>query len=351
MIGYKLFKVDEENDKVHMLRIVDMHRPFKITDSTKDPSEITIYDYEDDTRKKVRVDSLKEYSPLKPDGIMTFSIVTIRDEMGKPCNDVIVTASKFLNIELKLSNIPYAVCRQNINDIFYSHFAADENDTLVGLAVNQDTCPSNFDYRIMFAADEISRNDFINFYRSDTLDDILKLIKVNKYNEVLKNLFLRHIKYLKKPELQFKSEVGGWCRDLKTLLTENNFQADINQMLDIMQVDFNLSDYFDTATKTTSTGEAISYTIANNELMYWLSIQFKANMSEVAILEYDHDINLGSFQNSNYIFIRDNTDKLYFAVYKVFGEYFEKELEEKAKRLDFSTKFKMAFIKSKYDNN
>ena len=78
-----------------MVRIVGMYRPYKITDSTKDPSEIYIYDYEEKCKKKVRVDSLKEYSPLKPDGIATFSVVNIKDNKGKLCKDVIVTATKY----------------------------------------------------------------------------------------------------------------------------------------------------------------------------------------------------------------------------------------------------------------
>ena len=119
MVGYKLFKQNEEDGSVHMIRIIGMHRPYKITHSTKDPAEIFIFDYKDNQKKKVRVDSLKEYSPLKPDGIATFSVVNIRDNEGKICKDVIVTGSKFLNIELKISNVPYAVCRQNITDVFY----------------------------------------------------------------------------------------------------------------------------------------------------------------------------------------------------------------------------------------
>ena len=68
-LNNSLFKQNEDGS-VHMLRIVHMHRPFKITDSTKDPTEITVYDYDTKEKRKVKVDTLSEYSPLQPDGIL-----------------------------------------------------------------------------------------------------------------------------------------------------------------------------------------------------------------------------------------------------------------------------------------
>lgn len=342
MIGYKLFK-EREDGSIHMVRIVGMYRPYKITDSTKDPSEIYIYDYEEKCKKKVRVDSLKEYSPLKPDGIATFSVVNIKDNKGKLCKDVIVTASKFLNIELKISNVPYAVCRQNITDVFYNLLSKDENDTLVGMSINMDNCPSNFDFRLMFAADNIVYSEFINFYRLGTLKDILRLVNIKKYNTVLEDLYNRHIEYIKRPELSFKNEHGGWCKDIKTLLTQNNFMSDVNQMLGITQVEFNIKDYLIDVSK-----DDIKYQIASDELRLWLSSIYKINITEVAIMEFDHDVNLADFNDNRYILVRDNTDKLYLMVYTINGEFFEADLEEKAKEMDFSTKFKLSFEASKY---
>ena len=46
MVGYKLYK-EEEDGHVHMIRIVHVKKPFKLTESTKEPSEITIFDYDD----------------------------------------------------------------------------------------------------------------------------------------------------------------------------------------------------------------------------------------------------------------------------------------------------------------
>ena len=342
MVGYKLFK-ENQDGSIHMIRIIGMHRPCKITPKTPDPAEILIYDYKDKHKKRVRVDSLKEYSPLKPDGIMTFSIVNIMNDAGKICKDVVVTASKFFNIELKISNVPYAVCRQNIIDIFYNLMCNHENNMLVGLSVNMDTCPSNFDFRMMFAADSIIFSQFINFYRVDSLEDILKMVNIKKYDEVLNDLYTRHINYINRPELIFKSEHGGWCKDLNTLLTQNNFMLDVNQMLGINQVEFNVADYLKDVKK-----DDITYQIASDELRYWISSIYKVNITEIAVMIFDHDINLADFNDSKYLLIKDNTNTLYLMVYIVEGEFFEADLEEKDKELDFSSKFKLSFEASKY---
>lgn len=345
MIGYKLFKQNEDGS-VHMLRIVDMHKPFKVIDQyIKEPSVITVYDYNIKKNVKLKVDSLKEYSPLKPDGVATFSVVNIRDEKGNICKDVLVTATKFLNIEYKLNIMPYAVCRQNITDIFYNLMSKNPDDTLVGLAINQDTCPANFDFGIMFAADSIVYSDFINFYRMDTIDDILSLINVKKYDEVLNDLFMRHIKYINKPQYQFKNEHGGWCKNLETLIKENNFMADINQMLGIIEVDFDIDNFSEEVTNND-----ITYNIAREDLRYWLSSICKANIVEATILKFDHDINLGDFNDTKYLLIRDNKSVLYLVAYRTEGEYYEADLDKKFNEMDFSTKFKLAFMDSKYNN-
>lgn len=342
MLGYKLFKEDEDN--IHMIRIVGMKRPINITAKTPDPAEVVIYDYDTNQKRTERVENLKEYSPLKPDGILSFSVVGIKS--GKSINkDVIVTATKFINLEFGATRVPYAVCRQSITDIFYNLIATNSNNTLVGLSVNEETCPSNFDYRIMFAADEVYHNDFVNFYRTDILEDILTMIKTTRYDDTLKDLYEQHVQSIRKPELLFKNEHSGWCKNLKTLLKQNNFQSDINQMLGITDVKFDVSEYIHEA----NNGE-IDYLAANDDLRLWLSTIYKINIREISVMEFDHDINLGDFNDVRYLLIRDINNTLYLMVYTIEGEYHEADLEAKAKELDFSTKFKIEFY-NKYNSD
>lgn len=345
MIGQKLFK-ENEDGSVHLLRIVGMRKPFKITPETKDPSEIKVYDYDSKETTKVNVSELSGYHPLEPDGILAASVVWVKNEKGEITKDVIVSVSKFLMLKLRDGQLPFAVCRQSITDIWYNLLAHDENDTMVGVAVNHNNCPANFDYKVMFACNDVEYSDFINFYRNDKLEDLYSMMNLNKFDTVLGDLYSRHVKASKNPSLAFKKEDRGWCKDLKTLLKQNNFQYDINEMLDIMQVDFNISDYLEDKVLVK---DKPSCKIANDELRYWLSLQFKQNISEAAFLEYNHDINLGEFHNTNYIFLRDNTDVLYFIVYTTTGQFFEADLIEKSKEMDFSTKFKIDFY-NKYNN-
>ena len=352
MVGYKLYK-EQENGTIRMVRIINMRKPFKITESTKEPTEITIFDYEDNTKKKVKVETLRDYTPLEPDGILTFNIVNMSKNDGKEKEihkDVMVTATKYLNIKFGLSNIPFAVCRQSITDIFNNLVVRQESDMLVGLSVSQETCPSNFDYKFMLACSNIIRSEMVNFYRTDTLEDLYEMIKVEKYDEVLEQLFQEHAKAAGDPLVALKQEHGGWCRTLKLLLEQNNFQYDINQMLGITGVDFDISKYL--VEVPLPTDETQTYTIANEEFHDWLCLVYDINIDEAAVLEFDHDINLADFNDSRYFLFRDNQKKLYIVVYTLGNEKFSADLlkEKYGKDLDFSTQFKLNYLnKYKFD--
>ena len=346
MNGYKLFKEDEDGN-IHVIRIVGMKRPKEITPKTPDPTEIVIRDYDTCGKRTVKVADLKDYSPLKPDGILTISLVNIRDSKNKAVKDVIVTATKFINLEYKINVMPYAVCRQNVTDIFYNLLAEDEEHTMVGLSVNQDTCPANFDFGIMFAADEVVYNEFINFYRTDLIEDLLDdIVKTNKYDEALHGLYEIHAKTAHRPEILMKKQDNGWCSDLRTLLKENNFQADVNQMLGITDVAFDIAPYI---VEKHDNSSDMDYPVASDDLRYWLSSIFKINIKEIGIIEFDNDINLADFNDSRYLLIRDKSNTLYLMVYTLAGEYHEADLEAKAKEYDFVTKFKIEFY-NKYNS-
>ena len=343
MLGYKLFKVNED-DSVTLIRVIDMK---KYSDNA-DPVEVTVRDEDTKEVKKVRVDSLKGYTPLEPDGICTFSTVNVRNNTtGKISKDVIVTGQKFLEIKYGLNVKPYCVCRQSVTDIFHAYFTNDEDNDMVGLSVNRDDMPTNFDFGIMLVCDEITYCDFVNFYRTDTLDDILSLVHLKKFDRVLQELYDIHVEHVKKPELQFKEEHLGWCTTLKKLLELNGFQYDLNEMLGITQIDFDISEYIIEKDSIGDTKLCKSYSSLTDEIRYWLSYTFSLSMSDTFIVEYDHNINLAEFNNAMYIIIRNNDNRLFIVGYTLDGEYKEELLKEKAEELDFSTKYRLSFINSK----
>ena len=339
MIGYKLFK-ELEDGSLHMIRITWVNRYLD------NPREMKIFDYKDNTEKKVKIADYSDYNPLKPDGIFTIAIAEVMNSKGKLEHDVLATITHFDMLKAGLNVMPYAVCRQNISDVFYNILTDDEHNQLVGVSISQDTCPANFDYGIMFAADSIKYDEFINFYLTDTLDDIYKLIDVRRYNEVLRDSFLRHVKITGDMKKSFQNEDQGWCKDLKTLFEINNFQVDINAMLGITAIDFKLEDFchYNTIPNTDT-----KYLVADDDLRDWLSYQYKTPITEASILKYDHDIDLHDFDKARYILIRDITNTLYLIVYTIDGEFFEEDLKRKVETPDFSTKFKLKYY-NKYNS-
>lgn len=342
MIGVKLFK--ELDDSVEILRIVHVR---KYANPKDNPSEITVRNEGTGENKKVRVDSLKEYHPLEPDGLITFNIVGVKDAKGEMSKDIVVTGSKILNVKIG-DTMPYCICRQSITDIFYNLLCKSENDMMAGLAVNQDDCPANFDFRITLACSEISYTESINFYRTDTLEDILTMVNENKFDEVLADLYKKHVYSVGNPSLLFKTSHKGWCKNLRTLLKENNFQNDLDEMLGITELGFDVSKHL--IEKPIPGKEEYMYQIPSDELVGWLSSVFKLNITTARIIEFGPDINLAEFNNSTYLLLRDSENKLWLMVYTSNGEYLESDLEEENNKKDFSDEFRLAFF-NKYQES
>ena len=336
-IGYKFFKKDE-NDNVEIIRLVKAR-------SYKDPSSlpaIVTIEKEDGTKEKIESKLLKEYTPLEPDGVIMFSIVELGGDVKNPFQDVVVTGIKFLNMKLG-DTAPFVICRQNIVDIYNNLVVRTDDDIIYGCSINQNNCPSNYDFRAFLQCDKVVDTITVNIYRMDTLDDILALIETNKFDKILEDNNATFIKNeVDKKDItkaMFKKSYKGWCKSLKQLLTENNFQADINEMFGIIDVDFKLSDYM--VTKKLPNGE--EYDSVVDDMIVWFSGLYNAPIQELTVLEYYHDINLGEFNNSRYFFLRDNDKKLYLLVYTINGEIKEADLIEYVKNKELSENFKLAF--------
>lgn len=340
MLGYKLFK-ELEDGSIDLIRIVKLKKR-----SNGELKEILVHNEGTDEYKTYKndFDKISNYTPLEPDGVCTFSIVIMGNEKQGFTKDIIATTAKFLNIKIG-DALPYAVCRQSITDIFYNLLCASEDDMIVGLSVNQDTCPANYDFRNMMACSGVEYMEMVNFYRTDTIDDILKLINVSRFDIVLDDLFLQYAESCEDPTIIMKKKHKGWVRNLKSLLYDNNFQEDINQMLGITDINPSIKDH--SVTKTLPNGE--DYTSLDEEMTQWLSSIYKLNISDTTVLEYDHDINLGEFNNARYFLLRDPSKKLYLIVYTLNGEYHASDLEAELEKKDFSEEFRINFY-NKYNN-
>lgn len=339
MIGYKIFK--KEKDDLKIYRILDTKKRNEGNDPT-----VKIRDLDNNEESIVKLSDLEGYTPLEPDAYITFNIVYIKDN-GKKLYDVIVTGSKMLN--LKIGDMtPYVVCRQSITDIFYNMMAKSEDDMIVGLSINQDDCPTNFDFRDFLSCDGVEETHYINYYRMDTIDSIIDIINTKNINNILEKNYIEHIKASKNVNAAFKKEDRGWCKDINTLLKENNFQSDIDQMLGITAVNFKMEDHIERKILPGTKDE--EYDTISDDLKLWLSQLHRININTISIIEFGYDIDLVDFKNSRYFLIRDNTNKLYLLVYTINEEELEFDLTNKAKD-DIESKYLLDFYNkySKYN--
>ena len=335
LIGHKIFKTNDDGS-LSIYRIIRCNE--------KDNSVFVSGD--SGAKKYIKKEDLKQYKILEPDGVLSLSIVSLKDSDGKVVKDVIVTCAKYLEMKIGVLR-PYAICRQNITDIFANLICTTSDNDVVGLSCNRDDCPTNFDMGMMLISDEVLKYEFVNFYRNDTLEDIFKFVDTREYDMVLTGLYTTHCKYSDDPSAAFKKKDKGWCKDLKTLLQDNNFQADINQMLGITDIAFDLSEYI--YEKPLPDPDKGNYYTLPEDLKIWLAGTFKVSINDLTVIEYDYDINLADFNNANYFFLRDTTKTLYMIVYTTAGKYHLSDLEDMYNKKDFTTKWRIDFY-NKYNN-
>ena len=337
-IGYKFFKETDEGFKV--VRVKEAKNNAKITCIDQDTNEEVV----------LTLDELREYTPLEPYGVLSVNVVGFADFS----KDVVLILYKMLELKIMGPNSPYAICRQSIHDFFADLlYQNPENNNLVGVSCTRDNCPANIDFLDLAACDYTLESKMLYLYRDDTLDSILQVMPLlDTINETLENLLRAHIfgtmseaeaelKYMERDGHFWRlndnvNYVHGWCRDLKTLLRENNFMADFNSMCDIVEVDFNLENYL-------STRESGVQELTYPALLFFDEV-FKVNAVETRVIKYRYTIDLSKFNNTNYVFLRDNTGAVYLVVYLVDGEYLEKELEEKINKLDVTHRLQLSYF-------
>lgn len=329
MVGYKIYRETVDGD-------IAVFRIKKYSETRKN---LLVLD-EENHIQSIPISELKEYHVLKADGMFMASVVSTKDETGRQLKDVVISISKILEIEAGIVR-PYAFCRQSVTDIFYNLLCNDESQQIVGLSVNRDTCPANFDMGIMMLCDKVISSEKVFFYREDTLEDILGFINQKEYDLVLSTLFQAHAKAEHNRSITLRREHKGWCKNLKTLLHENNFQSDINQMLGITDIAFNFSDYIIEAPLPDE--KKGNYYTVGDDLKLWLSGLFKIAINDLTVLEYQHDINLADLNNALYFFLRDNQKKLYICIYTVKGKFFESDLEDQYNKKSFIDEWRIDF--------
>src|SRR5574344_1904985 len=228
-LGYKFFKDDKF---IRLIKIFDFNDKVMIKDLDKGINLV------------INIEELKGYTPLEPYGIVTFNNVYYKshnDDRKEILHDVIVTGYRLFDLKANIYE-PFVICRQGVTDFFYTIIANKVNDW-VGVSVTRENCPTNIEYKLMAGCDGISNSEMVNFYIDDVVENITECINLKTYNDVLQDLYTKHVRAEKIPLLSNAKSHKGWCRDINTLLTENNFITDLDAMRNITAVDFKISDY------------------------------------------------------------------------------------------------------------
>ena len=165
-------------------------------------SDLYIMLDKDNNEVRLSKKEFDKYIKLNQDGFVTFSRVAL--EQG--IEDVIVSLHR--REDLSSTSVPYAVCRQNIFDIFTNQINRDENMMYVGVSVSKDTCPVDVDYNITLACNGVLESDIVNVYLDDTLEDIMRFINPVNYDRVLKRLY---------DDIGNNKTVSGYCKSLNEL--------------------------------------------------------------------------------------------------------------------------------------
>ena len=143
------------------------------------------------TKQKISTDKIEEeFTKLKPDGYISFDIVTV----GNGLKDVMAIVSRQKDIDAK-ERTPYAVCRQCAVDLFAKQLSPDNVD-YAGISVSKESCPADVQFENFLACNSVEFDETIAYYIGDSLYSILNLLRsTSKFDTILTALFNSHCDY------------------------------------------------------------------------------------------------------------------------------------------------------------
>lgn len=221
--GSKFFRFFDNEEKPEIIRIIS------------DDGIIIEYFNENNEKKKMPVEDIDNYTLLKPDGLIIFTIVKLNDS-----KDVIVVLRNTRRDAkpLPFDDLPFAICRQCIYDVFSNNLRRDpdKDPYHVELSISQETCPADVDFAAILSCHGLVYQRPIAIYIDDNLDTILSLFRHKKFDDVL----------------EFNSSTPGmtdtgipligYSHTLRELLESNNFMYDFRRCFNIEELPFEIGD-------------------------------------------------------------------------------------------------------------
>ena len=280
-LGDKFYKYNEENDNIEIIRIKKIKN-----------ENLFSYEVNGQSKKITRDELINNYTRLKPDGILAFTVVNLENKL----KDVIVSLYRTKDLEEGIL-IPYCACRQNIFDMFTNQVQKGKT-MYVGVSVSQETMPDDTPFEIVLACNGIDYINQVSIYLDDTLEDILSYVNKSKFDETLSTIYNNVT----------NNDIKGYCTSLKQLLEENDFMYDFLRGYNIIRVNFAIDK--DTSELDPFRREYIEGII-------------KEEMFKTYVVKYNKEIDLKKIKRSHLI-ISDKNKEIFIIAYDK-GEYINRE--------------------------
>lgn len=286
-IGSKYYRYFEDQPEPEIIRIYDVDEEKNI---------IKYYD-KDNNKCKIDADELMaNFKKLRADGILSLACVEVDG-----ATDVMITLGVG-NSSKGDTSMPYVVCRQCVYDFFTNNARKTDGVVYVGVSVSQETCPANIEFNFMLACNELKYHCWANVYLDDTIDDILRIVRTKRYDDVLRLL-------TSKAPMINNTKTVGYQPSVRELMENNNFMYDFHRAFDIYEVPSHIDPNAEEL-------DLVNILFLENEL--------KVNIMETYLIPYTREVDLKTIKR-RYVMVTsaaDKFDKVYIAGYDVAdGEY------------------------------
>lgn len=294
--------VREKDDEIIILRIIKI----------KNENDVVVKDDHGNTFPTTMNVLRNKYSLLNPDGFLSFNIVYIDGGLNGRFDDVIVTLHTRKDMESE-SKIPTVICRQNINDLHAAQLKIEKQGTnkdFYGMSISKETCPEDVKFESILSCDGLVKSVPVAVYVDDTFEDIMSVIKVKEFDNILESIFVDHVRrecnnnqssgliYNKMISLP---TIDGFVKTLRELLVMNNFMYDFYRTFDIIPLkNINIT-----------TGMSKEDIVL---LMKVLGSFLNVNLTSFRMIRFGKDIDLSRLKTS-YQLIANEKEEIYLVLY------------------------------------
>ena len=266
-------------------------------------------------KKKMSVTEINnEWYLLQPDGYINFSIVKING-----LDDVVITMIREQDMD---TNIPWCVCRQNINNIFEMMTERKDGVISSGVSVTQENIPAGMNILATLAGDKLVKTYMVAVYNTDKMSDILNCIKVKTFNKVLEQIFevkldSVNVPFIKKI-MDNQESYAGCHKTLQGLLTECDFMHDVYRGFGHI-----VCDNICISEEDIIKGDFNSGALINIDKVLIIEKAFANRLHNPIVVKYTKDINLDEFENK-FLFV-DAKHDVFIMIYDDKSTLYEDE--------------------------